>query len=301
MKICRFNDDRLGLVEGDAVRDVTAALDVLPSQRYPLPTFDPLVANLPRVMEEIRRVMPQASRLPLSAVTLLSPVANPGKVVAAPVNYRKHLEEARAQSEIHHDNRVAEIQQIGVFLKATSSLVGPSAGVELQHLDRRNDHEAELAVIIGKAGRNIARADAFEYIAGYAIGLDMTARGPEERSLRKSVDSFTVLGPWLTTAEEIADPSALDFWLTVNGQPRQKANTRDLILGIAELIEFASSFYTLYPGDIILTGTPEGVGPVVPGDRIDCAFEGLGQIQVAVRAAPAPTPQQARHTVGDPA
>lgn len=285
MKICRFNEGRLGLVEGDVVRDVTAALYVLPSYRYPLPTFDPFIANLPSIMDEIRRLAPSAPLLALADLQLLSPIANPGKIVAAPVNYKKHLEEARAQAEIHHNNQIAEIQKIGVFLKATSSLVGTSAGVALQHLDRRNDHEAELVVVIGKAGRNISRADAFEHIAGYAVGLDMTTRGPEERSLRKSIDSYTVVGPWLITADEVADPSNIDFWLTVNGEPRQHANTKDLIMGIAELIEFASGFYTLQPGDILLTGTPEGVGPVLPGDRIDCAFEGIGQIQVLVRAA----------------
>ena len=285
MKICRFNDNRLGLVEGDTVRDVSAALDVLPVYRYPLPAFDPLIANLPRVMDEIRRITPDAPRLPLAGLTLLSPVANPGKVVAAPVNYRKHLDEARASAEIHHHTHVAEIQKIGLFLKATSSVVGASAGVELQHLDRRNDHEAELALVIGKAGRNIPRARAFEHIAGYAVGLDMTTRGPEERSLRKSIDTYTVIGPWLTTADEVPVPGDIDFWLTVNDEPRQKANTRDLILGLAQLVEFASSFYTLHPGDILLTGTPEGVGPVVPGDRIDCEFQGIGHIRVAVRAA----------------
>jgi 2,4-didehydro-3-deoxy-L-rhamnonate hydrolase len=285
MKICRFDDNRLGVVEGEFVRDVTAALNVLPAHRYPLPTTDPLISHLPKVMAEIRRLAPESTKLKLENVRLLSPLANPGKIIAAPVNYRKHLDEARAQPEIHHNNQIAEIQKIGLFLKATSSLVGPAEGVALQHLDRRNDHEAELAVIIGKAGRNIPGSQAFDHIAAYSVGLDMTTRGPEERSLRKSVDSYTVLGPWLVTADEVDDPSNIDFWLTVNGEPRQKANTRDLILGIAELIEFASSFYTLYPGDVLLTGTPEGVAPVVPGDRIDCEFAGLGRITVAVRAA----------------
>jgi 2-keto-4-pentenoate hydratase/2-oxohepta-3-ene-1,7-dioic acid hydratase in catechol pathway len=112
----------------------------------------------------------------------------------------------------------------------------------------------------------------------------MTTRGPEERSLRKSIDSYSVLGPWLVTADEIADPSNLDFWLTVNGEPRQKANTRDLLIGIPELIEFASSFYTLHPGDILFTGTPEGVGPVQPGDHIVTEVQGVGRMEVTVRS-----------------
>ena len=111
----------------------------------------------------------------------------------------------------------------------------------------------------------------------------MTTRGPEERSLRKSIDSYCVVGPWMVTADELQTPNALDFSLHVNGELRQKANTRDLILGIAELIEFASSFYTLEPGDLLFTGTPEGVGPVVPGDLITTEFEGIGCMQVRVR------------------
>lgn len=285
MKICRFDDDRLGLVEGNQVRDVTAALDCLPCYSYPLPQFDPLVANLEEVIARIRVLAPAAPLLPLAGRMLLAPIANPGKIVAAPVNYKKHLEEARAQSEIHHNNQIAEIRKIGLFLKATSSLVGASHGVAVQHSDRRNDHEAELVVVIGKAGRNISRAKAFDHIAGYSSGLDMTTRGPEERSLRKSIDSYSVLGPWFVTADEIARPGNLGFSLTVNGQTKQAANTRDLILSIGELVEFASSFYSLLPGDLIYTGTPEGVGPVVPGDIIVTEFEGIGRMEVAVRTA----------------
>lgn len=203
----------------------------------------------------------------------------------APVNYKKHLEEAREQAEIHHNGQVAEIQKIGLFLKATSSVVGPGHGIEIQHPDRRNDHEAELVAVIGKAGRNIPREHAFDHIAAYMIGLDMTVRGPQERSLRKSIDTYSVVGPWLVTADEIDDPQALDFWLTVQGEPRQKANTRDLVLDIPALIEMASSYYTLQPGDLLFTGTPEGVGPVVHGDVITVDIEGIGRMTVDVRNA----------------
>jgi len=285
MKLCRFDNDRLGIVEGDAVRDVTAALDILPRHAYPLPRHDPLVASLTALRLRIESLAANVPRRPLAGVKLLSPIANPGKILAAPVNYRKHLEEAREDPGIHHQKQVAEIQKIGLFLKATSSLVGPAEGIALRHLDRRNDHEIELAAVIGKPGRDIPRARAFEHIAGYCIGLDMTVRGPEERSLRKSVDSFTVLGPWFVTADAIGDPSALDLRLAVNGEVRQQANTRDLILGIAELIEFATSFYTVHPGDILLTGTPEGVGPVQPGDRLTAEIQGIGRMEIAVRAA----------------
>jgi 2-keto-4-pentenoate hydratase/2-oxohepta-3-ene-1,7-dioic acid hydratase in catechol pathway len=283
MQICRFNDNRLGLVEGDFVKDVTAALDVLPSVRYPLPNSDPLIVNLPKLREAIAAAAKGAKTLPLAECALLSPVANPGKIVAAPVNYKKHLDEARADPQIHHQNQVAEIQRVGLFLKATSSLVGPSQGIAVRHPDRRTDHEIELAAIIGTRADRVTREQALAHVAGYAIGFDITVRGPEERSLRKSIDSYTVLGPSLTTADAVPDPSNLDLQLKVNGEVRQKANTRDLIIGIADLIVFASSFYTLMPGDVLLTGTPEGVGPIVPGDVLDASISGLGEMRVIVR------------------
>lgn len=285
MQLCRYDDNRLGLVEGDSVRDVSAALNELPQQRYPLPRFDLLVASLPAVRRRVEALAGQSERRPLSGIKLLSPVANPGKIMGAPVNYRKHLEEARGDPAIHHQKQVSDIQQAGVFLKATSSVVGPGEGVAVRHLDRRNDHEVELAAIIGKSGRNIPHARAFDYIAGYCIGLDMSVRGPEERSLRKSVDSYTVLGPWFVTADEIGKPGELELRLSVNGELRQQANTRELIMGIPELIELASSFYSLHPGDVLLTGTPEGVGPVKPGDRMLAEIQGIGRMEVAVRAA----------------
>jgi 2,4-didehydro-3-deoxy-L-rhamnonate hydrolase len=283
MQICRFNDNRLGLIEGDVVKDVTSALDTLPPVRYPLPGHDPLIANLPKLRDAIAAAAKGAKTLPLAGRALLSPIANPGKIVAAPVNYKKHLDEARADPEIHHQNQIAEIQRVGLFLKATSSLVGPSQGITIRHPDRRTDHEIELAAIIGTRADRVTREQALSHIAGYCIGFDITVRGPEERSLRKSIDSYSVLGPWLTTADSVSDPSNLDLALKVNGEVRQKANTRDLIIGIADLIVFASSFYTLMPGDVLLTGTPEGVGPIVPGDVLDASISGLGQMRVSVR------------------
>lgn len=285
MKLCRFNEGRLGLVLGDEVADVTQALRLLPACSYPFPGHDLLVANLDAIGAEAARLAAAgAERHALASLRLLSPVANPGKVVAAPVNYLKHLAEAREDKAIHHQNQILEIQRVGMFLKATSSVEGPSAGVKIARPDRRNDHEIELAVVIGKAGRNIAAADALGHVAGYCIGLDMTVRGPEERSMRKSPDGYTVLGPWLTTPDELADPGQLELAITVNGEIRQRANTRDLIIKVPELIEFASSFYTLKPGDVLLTGTPEGVSQVFPGDLMVADIEGLGRMAVAIHA-----------------
>ena len=206
-------------------------------------------------------------------------------LIAAPVNYQRHLDEVRSNPDLHHGNKIAVIETAGLFLKATSSLAGAGEGVAVRKLDRRSDHEVELAFVIGKRASRVVRADAFQYIAGYCIGLDITIRGPEERSLRKSVDSYSVLGPWLVTADEIENPGAPDLRLSVNGEIRQQSNTADLILGVPALLEYASSFYTLFPGDVIFTGTPEGVGPIQPGDTITACIDKIGTMQVAVRAA----------------
>jgi 2-keto-4-pentenoate hydratase/2-oxohepta-3-ene-1,7-dioic acid hydratase in catechol pathway len=285
MKLCRFDDDRLGVVIDDHLRDVSAVLGELPLWRHPLPRHDPLIANLARLRPAIEAAAERAPPIALDAVKLLSPVANPGKLIAAPVNYRKHLEEVLADKEIHHGNLIAEIHRAGLFLKATSALAGAGEGVRLVHTDRRNDHEVELAVVIGRTGRNIRRADALAHVAGWCIGLDITIRGPEERSFRKSPDTYAVLGPWLVTPDELADPSALQLSIRVNGELRQDANTDDLVVDVPGLIEMASAFYTLHPGDVIYTGTPQGVGPVRPGDTMVATIERIGTMHVAVGAA----------------
>jgi 2-keto-4-pentenoate hydratase/2-oxohepta-3-ene-1,7-dioic acid hydratase in catechol pathway len=282
MKICRYDDNRLGLVAGDGIRDVTSVLAKLPQASYPFPRHDVLVAELDRLRPEIERAAKSAKPVAPDKVKLLSPVANPGKLIAAPVNYKKHLEEALADKGIHHGNLVQEIHKAGMFLKATSSLVGPGEGVKLVHTDRRNDHEVELAVVVGRKAKNVSKEAAMQYVAGYCIGLDITIRGPEERSLRKSPDSYCVLGPWLVTRDEIEDPGALALKIDVNGALKQDAHTSDLILSVAQLLEWGSSFYTLEPGDVLLTGTPQGVGPVRPGDVMTATIERIGTMRVAV-------------------
>ena len=280
MRIARFDNNRVGIVLADAIRDVTGVLGQLPAHRHPFPRHDALIANL-----DILQNATTVRTVPLGGAALLSPVANPGKIMAAPVNYKKHLEEALADKGIHHGKLVDEIHKAGIFLKATSSVVGPSEGVRLVHTDRRNDHEVELAVVIGAEGRNIAAGDALEHVAGYCIGLDMTIRGPEDRSLRKSPDSYTVLGPWLVTPDEVGDAGALEVQIAVNGQVRQREKTSELILSVPQLIAWASSFYTLYPGDVLLTGTPQGVGPVKPGDEMLASISRIGEMRVSVSTA----------------
>jgi 2-keto-4-pentenoate hydratase/2-oxohepta-3-ene-1,7-dioic acid hydratase in catechol pathway len=283
MKFCRFNDNRFGIVEGDQVLDVSAALDLIPPMRYPAPMGDQLIANFAAIRAKAESLMGSAPRLPVSSVKFLSPVGNPGKIVNAPINYDDHIAESKADAGIAHGRtNITHISDWGLFLKATSALIGFGDEVKLRMPDKRNDHELELAVIIGKTCRKATQADALSYVAGYAMGLDMTIRGKQQTCWRKSVDTYAVCGPWMVTADELPDPTALDLVLKVNGETRQDNNTRNLVYNVPRLIEYATEMYTLYPGDIILTGTPAGVGPVVPGDVMNCYIQGIGHFDMKV-------------------
>jgi 2-keto-4-pentenoate hydratase/2-oxohepta-3-ene-1,7-dioic acid hydratase in catechol pathway len=275
MRLCRFGENRLGLVETDGVRDVTAALDVIPAYRYPFPPGDLLIANLPKLTGRIRELAKTAVPVAVDSQPLLSPVANPNKIIGAPMNYRTGQDEAA----------VAAALSIGLFLKATGSLAGAGEGIALRMMERQIDYEVELGVVIGKPASNVKREDALKYVAGYAVALDITPHGKEERSLRKSCETYTVLGPWLVTADEIPEAGNLELQLDVNGECRQQGNTRQMIRDVPGLIEYASSFYTLYPGDIFLSGTPAGVGPMKPGDELEATIEKVGTMRVKVRAA----------------
>ena len=284
MKYCRYDDNRIGVVRDDKVHDVTPVVDGLPAHRYPFPIGDALVANLDSLRGEMERLADAAEGVPVSSVSFLSPVANPTKVIGVPVNYQAHADEARADAEVSVAARRGGIEEQGLFLKANSALVGPSEGVAVRFPDRRTDHEAELGIVIGKTACAVGYDEALDYVAGYAIALDMVVRGTEDRSMRKSVDTYAVLGPWLTTADEIPNPDSMAFELTVNGETRQKSNTELMIMDCRRQIEWASSFYTLHPGDIIMSGTCEGVSRVLPGDTMHLDFAGLGAMDVPIRA-----------------
>jgi len=289
MRLCRYDDDRLGVVRADLVHDVTQAqTEIRDSSPYAM-KGDAVVAALPQWRERLERMADKAPGKPIAQVKLLAPVARPTKLSCAPTNYQVHIAEMKAAAAQPGSQVVtvqsAKIGEAGMFLKANSSLVGPSEGIPIRFPDRRNDHEVELVMVIGKKGSNIPAPRALDYVACYCLGLDMTVRGREDRSFRKSIDGYAVAGPWMVTAEEIPDPDALPLSLEVNGEVRQNSNTNMLIYDCRSLIEFASSFYTLYPGDLIYTGTPEGVGPVKPGDTIACRSSPvLGELKIAVRA-----------------
>ncbi|MCC2097363.1 MAG: fumarylacetoacetate hydrolase family protein [Hyphomicrobiales bacterium] len=283
MKLCRYNEDQLGVVIGDKIHDITPLQkDIRDKARYDL-LADPVVAALATRRGEMEDAAKKSAGVAIDSVKLLPPVARYSKVMAAPTNYHAHIQEMAARQNTPPEAHRG-IQQAGIFLKANSSIVGPSGNIKLRFPDRLNEHELELVMIIGKEGTNIKYDDALDYVAGYCMGIDMTVRGKEDRSFRKSIDGYSPVGPWLVTADEVADPDNVDLVLTVNGEERQKTNTSSLIYDCRKLIEFASSHYTLYPGDYYFTGTPQGVAPVQPGDVVVSSGAGIGDLTITAIA-----------------
>jgi 2,4-didehydro-3-deoxy-L-rhamnonate hydrolase len=275
MNICRFNDDRIGLVRGTSVHDVTRLIGVS--------NVEPVLAAR-RLLNAISNdVIARTPTQPLDSVTLLSPIRTPAKILAAPDNYRAHSKEMQADASASFGRVPMALDQAGLFLKAVSSLVGPSAGVTRRFPVRRTDYEVELVAIIGKEAADLDPRQALDVVAGYAIGLDITVRGPEDRSFRKSLDTYTVVGPWMTTADVIPDPQILAMSLKVNGALKQQTILTDMVTDVRGLIAYASTFAILKPGDMIFTGTPAGVGPIQHGDMILAEIDGIGHMQVAVR------------------
>lgn len=275
MKLFRFDGGRIGAITSDGAFDLTEALGVDPTSWPPVQMVQVIADFERRVPAALRD--PRVRRIDSDKVRMEVPIEWPNKLLAFPANYRLH------QLEMNSKNQ-ADIN--GFFLKANSSLSGPNDAIVLPHLPGREiHHECELGIVIKRRGRNIQRKDALDYIFGYACLIDMVVRGNEERVMRKSWDTFCPFGPWIVTADEIPDPSQLRARLWVNDELRQDANTKDLILDIPGMIELASRVATLEAGDIIATGTPEGVGPVKPGDRVRIEIERVGSMTLDVKAA----------------
>jgi hypothetical protein len=255
MKLARFNGVRLGLVVGDAIIDVSDLAPV-PVDIWPPIADVALIAKFAGLRPQLEEAMATRLPEPLSSIHLEAPITWPSKNSA---------------------------DKNGFFLKASSSLSGPNNPIVLPEIaGRAVHHECELAIVVGQGGRHIRRDDALQHIFGYSCLIDMTVRGQEERVMRKSFDTFCPLGPWIVTADEVADPDELEMQLTVNGEIRQMANTRDLIVDIRDMIVLASSVVTLYPGDIIATGTPEGVGPLHDGDEVTITIAKIGSMTLPV-------------------
>ncbi|HWL13338.1 MAG TPA: fumarylacetoacetate hydrolase family protein [Ureibacillus sp.] len=276
MKIALFNENKLGIVVEDRIYQIE-------SEEYwdaskPQDSLVQFMENFEDFKKNIEGLLKNSPSFLVDEVKLEAPIPKPGKIIAAPVNYYLHQDEMNEQ----FNNAEYTIDQLGFFLKAPSSIIGPGETIKLPFKDRRTDHEAELAFIVGKKAKDVPASEAHNYIFGYFALMDITVRGKEDRPWRKSFDTFTPIGPWIVTADEIGNPNELEFKLWVNEEVRHSANTSQLIYDCYKFFEAASAVMTLEPGDILTTGTPEGVGPIVKGDQVRIAIDKIGEFSVDV-------------------
>ena len=278
MKLARFEAGegvRLGAVEGDEIADLTGA-------GLPYSTMLALVAAGEAGLAAAGKALAGAARAPLSSVRLLAPIERPGKYLAIGMNYQKHLEESERIG-------VGAPKQQLWFNKQVSCLNDPYGDIE-PGVTEKLDYEVELGIVIGKRAKGVKAADALAHVFGYFVANDVSARDWQFHSptftMGKSFDTHGPIGPWIVTADEIADPQALDLSCHVNGEQRQASNTALMLHPIAKQIEYLSTAFTLEPGDLIATGTPEGVGVgmeppnfLKPGDVVRCEVEGIGVIE----------------------
>lgn len=274
MRIASFDQGRIGVLVGtDAIADISSVLTG-PVGSWPPMDMVRFIRDFPTLRPVVEAELERFPRLPLASVRLDTPITWPNKLLAFPTNYEAHIDEMRSPNR-------ADVN--GFFLKANSSLSGPEDDLVLPDLPGYvMHHECELAVIIGRGGRHIPESEAMDHVFGYSCLIDATVRGRQERVMRKSYDTFTPVGPYITTADEVDDPHNLQLALWVNDELRQQASTADMILGLREMIALSSSVATLMPGDIIASGTPAGVGPIQHGDRIRIAIEEVGEMTVHV-------------------
>jgi 2-keto-4-pentenoate hydratase/2-oxohepta-3-ene-1,7-dioic acid hydratase in catechol pathway len=285
MKIVTFRHTgttpEAGVVVGDRVIGLSAAgYDCVVSL---IKSWDTAKATV----EAFVRDVPKESAADLGAVTLLAPVLRPPKLICIGLNYRDHAIESKM-----------EIPSVPtIFNKFPNVVIGPNEPLLLPRNSAKPDYEAEFAFVIGKGGRHIPASRWQEHVFGYTIVNDVSARDFQMQTsqwlMGKTFDTFAPMGPWIVTADEIADPHALDISMTIGGQVLQNSNTRELIFRIPELIEFLSSVVTLEPGDVVSTGTPAGVGfghkpPrwLRAGDECVVTVEGIGELRNPVIAEP---------------
>ncbi|KOY82308.1 fumarylacetoacetate hydrolase family protein [Lysinibacillus macroides] len=218
-------------------------------------------------------------------VKVEAPVQNPGKIICVGHNYREHILEMGRELP---SNPV-------IFAKFANTILGPDDDIPFYPISDQLDYEAEFTFIVGKQARNVSEEDALDYVAGYTITNDVTYRDIQRRTLQwlqgKTVDGSAPMGPYLVTSDELADPSGLDVVLTVNGEVRQKTNTANLVFDVKKLVSFLSNLMTLEPGDVVLTGTPGGVGVAMnpptflqDGDVVRIEIDKVGALENKVKA-----------------
>lgn len=275
MKFVSFGDDRVGVIDPIDERRIRDATGLLPpTAPWPPQNMIRLIRMMTESPDLLADSLVNCPVVPLAAVRLNAPISWPNKLMAFPTNYEAHIDEMKSANRSNVN---------GFFLKANSSLSGPSSPILLPATKGYSvHHECELGIVIGKGGRDISPERSWDHIFGYSCLIDVTIRGDGERVMRKSFDSFTPFGPWITTADEADGTTPLTLSLWVNDELRQEASTKDLIVGIADMVALVSSVSTLYPGDIIATGTPAGVGPLRAGDTVRIRIERVGEMSIAV-------------------
>jgi 2-keto-4-pentenoate hydratase/2-oxohepta-3-ene-1,7-dioic acid hydratase in catechol pathway len=279
MKLASFGGGRIGVVVDGRLVDASVATSV-PADFWPPVGMVKLIADFDRAKPQLEALSRSQAGTPLASIDLECPILWPNKVIAFPANYHAHVEEMKTGTGLISKFK-ADGQ--GFFLKSNSSLSGPRDPIVLPNIGGRQiHHECELAVIVGKGGRMISRESAMDHVFGYSCLLDIVVRGQEERVMRKSYDTFCPLGPYIVTRDEVPRYEDIDLVLEVNNEVRQKANTRDLIVDIPDMVRMASSVMTLYPGDIIASGTPAGVGPLKGGDKVKIAISHVGSMTLDV-------------------
>jgi 2-keto-4-pentenoate hydratase/2-oxohepta-3-ene-1,7-dioic acid hydratase in catechol pathway len=293
MRICQYNEHEAGAVSGDRVHPIGAALAAAGHLRqgYTMQEAVEALANRPAAMQCAREALDGKKSFPLGSVTLLAPIENPPSIWAAAANYKAHVAEMRAASggpdraALTKDELMAEF-----FLKPSSSLIGPGGTIVLPRIAGHVDFEAELCAVIGRKARRVSEGEALAHVFGYTICWDISVREPwgrgrqNTRNIRKGFDTFTALGPWIVTRDELPEPQDVRIDVELNGKPSMSAHTRDMICGLREHIRFLSSVLTLRPGDLITTGTPAGVAKLAPGDRLKGRIERIGEMTLNVVA-----------------
>jgi 2-keto-4-pentenoate hydratase/2-oxohepta-3-ene-1,7-dioic acid hydratase in catechol pathway len=278
MRIGLLTDQRMVALDND-----DRAVDLEPVLG---PVADGAVPRLRRLVDradDVRRLLADGERI-APGFSFTAPSPAPRTVLAAPVNYAKHAGELGDKSPQSSD---LDARQLGLIVLASASVVGPDGDIELPQQPGREFHyEGEIAVVIGKDAWNVPKEQALHHVLGYTGLLDITMRlsdeGKEDRSMRKSFRTFTPIGPVILTADEVPDPAALSLELFLNGELKQSGNLGELIVDVAELVAKASQLVPLRTGDVIATGTPAGVGPIVAGDKLSLIVPRVGELRMSV-------------------
>jgi 2-keto-4-pentenoate hydratase/2-oxohepta-3-ene-1,7-dioic acid hydratase in catechol pathway len=283
MKLARFNGGKIGVIVDDRIVDVSRACGVDPAE-WPPVGINRVIAHFATLRPAIDAAVAAGPGEALAGVTLETPIPWPNKMLAMPSNFRDHAEEMK-----HNGFGVAgsvNADEAGFFMKANSSLIGAAESIVIpDRPGRAFHHECEMATIIGIGGKDIPVERALDHIFGYACLIDVTMRGAGERVMRKSFDSFTPVGPWITTSDVVGAPDDIDMRLWVNGELRQHAVANQMVVGIREQVALCSSVARLEPGDIIASGTMAGVGPLKPGDTVEIDIARVGRMKLPVIGA----------------